>query len=219
MAIIGGVGVAIGILVTFLSASIYLGGTFERLNSLNIRFDGLQRRIDQIDQSGALRQVEINSARLAQLESTGSPGLATLKETLSNTLLRLTHIETQYSGLPEADATNRRDIATLQTRIMELKNSIDAINKDLRPREFWEKLAASVSTLDQQVKDLTGTRDQGVVQWGQLVSRVAASEVRIKANEDNIGFLRDRLNSHERDDMDNLRDRVKGVRIPAKEPQ
>lgn len=215
--VLAGVGLAVGVLVTFLTASIYLGGTFERVNTISVREDALQKRMDLIDQSGALRQVEINTARLGQLESSGSPQLATIRESLSNQQLRVQHIESLVGGLPDVDAAIRREVATMQAQIMQLRQQLAAINADLRPREFWENLSGRTSTLDAEMHDVMQTRDQGVVQWGLVVQRVAALESRATAMEEQAARLRDRVVQHENADLSDLRDRAgvnarKGIR-------
>lgn len=100
---------------------------------------------------GSLHQVEINAANIARLEE-------------------------DVRKLPAVDSDFRAAHSSLVAQVSGMRLEIDAIRRELRPREFWERESAEIGSLRLQVAELVLVRDRGIQEWNALLQRVASLE-------------------------------------------
>jgi len=86
----------------------------------------------------ALRQIDVNSARLTDIEQHGTGIMQTLKSQVQTQDARISEIEQHGTGILQA----------LKIQVQSHDQQIIAINSQFRSREFWEQLERRLSALE-----------------------------------------------------------------------
>ncbi len=124
---------------------------------------------------GSLRQIDVNTANIARLDPVGNSLLA-MKTEFENQKRAYDQLAEDVRKLPIADSDFRARQAEMRAQVAGLQMEIAAIQREFRPREYWETRSAEISAIKLQVGELATVRDHGIQEWNQLIQRVASLE-------------------------------------------
>jgi predicted nucleic acid-binding Zn-ribbon protein len=124
---------------------------------------------------GTLRQVDINTAAIARLDPVGNSLLA-MKTEFDNQRKSYDQLAMDVRGLPASDSESRAHIAALRSQVSGMQLELDAIKRDFRPREYWERVAADMNALKIQISELVVVRDRAIPEWNLMIQRIASLE-------------------------------------------